>query len=105
MANHNIYLAQLPDEKQKHIRQCLKMLRMFLSKAGGRLTLYESENAEAETCTVFKTIADLKEAIAVTEGMIRELVEVHGLPDDHLWHVSDKDREVFREILTGKPAG
>jgi hypothetical protein len=47
MANYNIYLAQLTDEKQKHVRQCLKMLRIFLRKAEGRLTLYESENAEA----------------------------------------------------------
>lgn len=76
MENYNIYLAQLPDQKQKHVRQCLKTLRIFLRKAGSRrLTLYESENAKADTCTVFKTITDLKEAIAVIEGMIRELVE------------------------------
>jgi hypothetical protein len=105
MANYNIYLAQLPDEKQKHVRQCAKMLRIFLRKAEGRLTGYESENAEAETCSVIKTITDLKESIAVTEGMISELVDAHVLPDDDLWHVSDKDREDFREILTGKVSG
>ena len=100
MPNYNIYLAQLPDEHQKHIRHCIKMVTGFLRQAESRLREYESENAEAATCSVIKTIEDLRQTIAITEGMLSELVKDHGLPDD-LRLVPDEYRKDFMEVLTG----
>lgn len=99
VANYKHYLLQLPDENQKHIRRCIKMVSLDLRQAESRLRGYESENAEAETCTVFKTINDLKAAIALTEAMLSELVKAHGLPTD-LGVLSDEYRKDFRDALT-----
>ena len=100
MRNYKLYLAQLPDENQKHIRRCVKMVRSLLRGAESRLRVYESENAEAATCSVTKTIEDLRQTIAITEGMLGELVKAHGLPDD-LRLVPDEYRKDFLDILTG----
>lgn len=100
MPNYKLYLVQLPDENQKHIRHCIKMVSGFLRGAESRLRRYESENAEATTDSVIKTIEDLRQTIAITEGMLSELVKAHGLPDD-LKLVPDEYRKDFRDLLTG----
>jgi len=97
---YKLYLVQLPDENQKHVRHCIKMVSGFLRRAESRLRGYESENAEATTDSVIKTIEDLRQTIAITEGMLSELVTAHGLPDD-LRLVPDKYRKDFRDLLTG----
>jgi hypothetical protein len=100
MPNYKLYLVQLPDENQKHIRHCIKRVSSFLRRAESRLHGYESENAEAMTCSVIKTIEDLRQTIAITEGMLSELVDAHGLPDE-LRLVPDEYRKDFRDFLTG----
>jgi hypothetical protein len=60
MANCKFYLAQLPEENQKRVRDSIRMLRSFLRSAESRLARYESDNAEATTDSVLKTIEDLK---------------------------------------------
>jgi hypothetical protein len=100
MPNYKLYLVQLPDENQKHIRHCIKLVSGFLSRAESRLHGYESENAEATTDSVFKTIEDLRQTIAITEGMLSELVEAHALPDD-LRLVPDEYRKDFMDFLAG----
>ena len=85
----------------RHVRDSIKMVRSFLRSAESRLVTYESDNAEAVTCSVVKTIEDLKQTIAMTEGMVNVLVDAHGLPDE-LRHISDGLRKDFRELLTGK---
>lgn len=93
------YFSQLPEDNQKHIRRCVKMISLNLRQAESRLRGYESEKAEAETCTVFKTINDLKEAIALTEALLSELVKAHELPPE-LGILSDEYRKYFRDALT-----
>jgi hypothetical protein len=100
MPNYKLYLVQLPEENQKHIRHCIKIVSGFLRRAESRLRGYESENAEATTESVFKTIEDLRQTIAITEGMVGELVKAHGLPDD-LRLIPDEYRKDFRNFLTG----
>jgi len=100
MPNYKLYLAQLPEENQKHIRHCIKVVSGFLRLAESRLRGYESENAEATTDSVLKTIQNLRETIAISEGMLVELVKAHGLPDD-LRLVPDQYRKDFTELLTG----
>jgi len=97
---YKLYLVQLPDENQKHIRHCIKLVSNSLRRAASRLHGYESENAEAMTESVIKTIEDLRQTIAITEAMLSELVEAHGLPDD-LRLVPDQYRKDFKELLTG----
>ena len=99
MPNDKLYLAQLPAENQKHIRHCIKIVTGFLRQAESRLRGYESEDAEAATCSVIKTIVDLGQTIAITEGMLTELVKAHGLPDD-LRLVPDEYRQDFMDVLT-----
>ena len=100
MPNYKLYLAHLPDENQKHIRHCIKMVRAFLRQAESRLGGYESDNAEAATCSVIKTIEDLRQTIAITEAMLSELVKGHELPDD-LGLVPEEYRKDFMDMLTG----
>lgn len=100
MPDYKLYLTQLPDENQKHIRHCIKIVRSILCQAESRLRGYESENAEAATCSVIKTIEDLRQTIAITEGMLSELVKAHGLPDE-LRFVPVEYRKDFTDILTG----
>lgn len=99
MRNYKIYLAQLPDKNQKHIRRCIKLVKRSLRGAESRLRGYESENAEAAKCSVIKTIEDLRRTIAVTEGTLSELVKAHGLPDD-LRLVPDEYRKDFMDFLS-----
>ena len=100
MPNCKLYLVQLPGENQKHIRHCIKMVSGFLRRAESRLRGYESENAEATTDNVMKTIEDLRQTIAITEGMLSELVKAYELPDD-LRLVPDEYCKDFRDLLTG----
>jgi hypothetical protein len=104
MANYKLYLAQVPEENQKRVRHCLKRLLSSLRGAESRLVGYESDDAEATTCSVIKTIQNLKETIAMAEGMVTELIDAHGLPED-LKHISDQFRKDFRKVLTGESAG
>ena len=99
MPNYKLYLTQLPELNQKHIRDCIKIVRSILRQAESRLRGYESENAEAATCSVIKTIEDLRQTIAITEGMLSELVKAHGLPDD-LRLVPAEYRKDFAAMLT-----
>jgi hypothetical protein len=100
MPDYKLYLVQLPDDNQKHIRHCIKVVSVFLRRAESRLRGYESENAEATTDSVMKTIEDLRRTIAISEGMLGELVKAHELPDD-LRLVSDEYCKDFRGLLTG----
>ena len=76
------------------------MVSGFLRRAESRLRGYESENAEATTDNVMKTIEDLRQTIAITEGMLSELVKAYELPDD-LRLVPDEYSKDFRDLLTG----
>jgi len=100
MPDYKLYLVQLPDKNQKQIRHCIKLVSGFLRRAESRLHAYASENAEATTDSVIKTIEDLRQTVAITEGMLRELVQAHGLPDE-LGLVPDEYRKDFRDLLTG----
>ena len=100
MRTYNIYLTQLSDENQKHIRHCIKIVSDVLLRADARLRSYQSENAEAETCSVIKTIEDLKQTIAAVEVMVGELVKAHGLPHD-LGHVTQDYRKDLMDFITG----
>jgi hypothetical protein len=94
-----LFLVQLPEDNQKHIRHCIKRVTRFLLQAESRLRGYESEDAEATACSVIKTIEDLRFTIAITEAMLSELVKAHELPNE-LGVVPDEYRKDFRNLLT-----
>ncbi len=100
MASAKLYLTELPEETQKHVRKSIKMARSFLRAAEGRLAGYESGNAEANTENVYKTIEDLREASVIAEAMLNQLAEAHGLGDS-MKGIPDKHRKDFADILAG----
>jgi len=102
MPEFPIFLANLPEDDQKHIKHCANVLLKFLAACQGRLRSYQAEDAEARSDSVLKLIQQLKETHAIVEGLISELVERHRLPDD-LKRASDELRKDMRDILTGNP--
>jgi len=100
MSNFALYLSELPADDQQHLKRCMKMLVISLRSCETRVHAYEAGNIEPYGSTVIKLINNLKETVAVSEGMIDKLIVRHKLPDD-LRHVSEELRKDFRDFLTG----